>query len=256
MLDIEIRDLQVWLVGPAPTATFPAVRARPRTANHATPRRERQCTLAAAAALIPPCSLMGRARAAGKASSSPSSSCSTSASSLCITRCLPVSGASWASAIRLLWYTIGRNPLKCSSLAPNGRSTHPIGRRTHWAFQFFYGLSAFNNSSDAMPTYIKEFFFYIGIASLSSDFSQAGCPDAPPGDFANKYYAQVLGLPLPPRGSRQCSQRLASVRCVRLTDIGALCADSDSHGCRRAHSHHHATLDPAAALVLASQSHR
>ena len=45
-----------------------------------------------------------------------------------------------------------------------------------------------------MPSYIKDFFFYIGIASLSADFTQAGCPDAPPGDFASKYYAQVVPL--------------------------------------------------------------
>ena len=63
-----------------------------------------------------------------------------------------------------------------------------------------------------MPTYIKEFFFYIGIASLSSDFTQAGCPGAPPGDFASKYYAQVR--PLPPRGDWQCLQRLASLPAI------------------------------------------
>ena len=90
---------------------------------------------------------------------------------------------------------------------------HPIRRRTRWAFQFFFGLSAFNNTSDdTMPTYIKDFFFYIGIASLSSDFTQAGCPGAPPGDFASKYYAQVR--PLPPRGDWQCLQRLASLPAI------------------------------------------
>jgi hypothetical protein len=48
------------------------------------------------------------------------------------------------------------------------------------------------------PSYISDFFFYIGIASLSSDFTQPGCPDAPPADFASKYYAQVVPLAAAP----------------------------------------------------------
>jgi hypothetical protein len=74
-----------------------------------------------------------------------------------------------------------------------------------------------------MPSYIKDFFFYIGIASLSADFTQAGCPDAPPGDFASKYYAQVVPLVTPPTGlsAMFAARCLASVCCLRSTGIGA-----------------------------------
>jgi hypothetical protein len=69
---------------------------------------------------------------------------------------------------------------------------YPIACRTRWAYQFFYGLSSFNNASgETMPQYVKEFYFYLGVLSLSSDFNQAGCPGSPPGDFASKFYAQV-----------------------------------------------------------------
>jgi hypothetical protein len=40
--------------------------------------------------------------------------------------------------------------------------------------QFFYGLSSFQSSDvAAQPQFMADFFFYIGIASLSVDFSQA-----------------------------------------------------------------------------------
>ena len=68
-----------------------------------------------------------------------------------------------------------------------------------------------------MPEYIEDFFFYIGIASLSTDFTQAGCPDAPPGDFASKYYAQVPS---------RCSQHFWHARSIgafRRSPQSAIC---------------------------------
>jgi hypothetical protein len=97
-------------------------------------------------------------------------------------------------------FMLASAPSLCTAPSPRaGRSADIIGGselqtecHTRWSFQFFYGLSGFNNV-DTQPQYITDFFFYIGIASLSTDFTQAGCPDAPPGDFASKYYAQVPG---------------------------------------------------------------
>ena len=103
-----------------------------------------------------------------------------------------------------------------------------------------------------MPQYIKQFYSVVGIASLSSDFIQAGCPDAPASDLANKYYTQVVPLAAPLTGALGSPRREPS---LGTTDVGARCADSDSHGRWRAHSRDHATPDPAAAPVLAGQSH-
>jgi hypothetical protein len=40
--------------------------------------------------------------------------------------------------------------------------------------QFFYGLSSFQSSDSAStPEFMSQFFFYIGVPSLSVDFAQA-----------------------------------------------------------------------------------
>ena len=87
---------------------------------------------------------------------------------------------------------------------------------TRRSFQTFFGLSGFN-VPDTQPKYIQEFFSYIGILSLSTDFTQAGCPKAPPGDFASKYYAQVPG---------RCSRRFWHARSIgafRRSPQSAIC---------------------------------
>jgi hypothetical protein len=66
--------------------------------------------------------------------------------------------------------------------------------------QFFYGLSGFR-TPDNEPEYMQNFYFYIGIASISLDFQQPGCPGAADPSFTSTFDRQMTlvlatGLPI------------------------------------------------------------
>jgi hypothetical protein len=98
--------------------------------------------------------------------------------------------------------------------------------------QFFYGLSGFR-TPDLEPQYITDFYFYIGIASLSMDFQQPGCPGAPSMDFIPTFNRQMelvlaTGLPIlvnhhfPPHRIDPCSLFISFIHFIYLHTISLL----------------------------------
>jgi hypothetical protein len=65
--------------------------------------------------------------------------------------------------------------------------------------QLFYGCGTIR-TPDNQPQFIADFYFFMGIASLSVGFEQEGCPGSPAPSFAGAFLRQmtlILGTGLP-----------------------------------------------------------